>query len=141
MAKILVFSGDSSAESDALGLVMEFGGHRCTSAHSLEGVLTSLQQDSFDLVVLNLELNDGVLKGIVKLLKEACPRIAVIILSERGDIATEADEVLAIPCTPEQLFHRIQRSLEKSAGLVRQVPPARRMSPQHPSRRSIRRAS
>lgn len=113
MANILVFSGGPSDESKALGLTLEFAGHSCTTVYSVHETIRLLRNRSFDLVLTCLELNHTILKSIVETLTKASPRTPVLILSERKETAVELDDVVTIPCPPEDLFQRIKDAVER----------------------------
>jgi len=126
MSKVLVFSADSAEQAENLGLVMEFGGHHCTAVRSLQEALAVVQNDHFDLVVAHLQLNHVVVEGIAKILKGASPGITVMVLSKPSVIATAADEVLALPCTPEALFGGVERAIKRSSAVKKTNGRARR---------------
>ncbi len=114
MAKILVV-GDDPAEQEVLSLVIEFKGHCCRVAISLEEAAKLLKRESFDLVVIEVKHDRRSSRHIVKRLKVASTDVAVMILSEGGDTAVEeADAIVAIPCSPEKLLQRIEHVLKKT---------------------------
>ncbi len=111
----IVLVGDDPAEREVLGLVFEFGGHRCKTAVSMEEAVKLLKGESFDLVVTDVKLDRRSSRQIVKGLKAASAEVAVMILTESGDTAAqEADAIVAIPCSPQNLLQRIDQVLRKS---------------------------
>ena len=132
MSKILVFTTDSPEQANHLGLMLEFAGHQCTPVRSLQEALAVVQNDQFDLVVAHLQLNHFVVESIAKILKGASPGISLMILSEQPGIASTADEVLALPCTPKALFGGVERAIHRSAAVKRTNETARRILRQPP---------
>ena len=125
MAKILVV-GDDPAEQEVLGLVIEFGGHCCKVAVSQKEAVNLLKRESFDLLITDFKLDWRRSRQIVKGFKSCSAGITVMILAENGDTAVqEADAVMAIPCSPDNLFQRIEQVLRK-AGDARGKRPSRR---------------
>ena len=115
MPKILLV-GNDPAEREVRALVIEFGGHRCKTAASQKEAVKLLREESFDLVVTDFKPNGRSPAQIVKSLKGAFPEVPLMALSESGDTVIKgADEVLAIPCSPEHLLQRIERMLSRSA--------------------------
>ncbi|MEO6246804.1 MAG: sigma-54 dependent transcriptional regulator [Opitutaceae bacterium] len=110
-------------------------GHEAQTADSGRVALLKLQEDRFDLVVLDLHIEgeaDG-LDYIAKLLKSA-PGIAVVICTAHASIDTAVEamrrgaiDYLEKPFTPEQLrtvlarVERTQRLKQRAEGLADQV--------------------
>ncbi len=116
MAKILVV-GDDPAEQEVLGLVIEFGGHCCKVAVSQKDAVNLLKRESFDLLIADFKLDWRRSRRIVKGFKSCSAEIAVMILTKSGDTAAhEADEVMAMPCSPDNLLQRIEQVLRKAGG-------------------------
>ena len=114
MAKVLI-AGSDPAVRDARALVIEFGGHRCRTANSLEEALTLLQLEPFDLIVTDFKTNGSSPEAIVKRLKAAVPEAAVMVLAEPGNIIVKAAaEMLVIPCSPDSLLQHIEQVLRKA---------------------------
>ena len=123
MAKILV-AGSDGAEREACAVVIEFGGHRCATAGSLDEAVKTLQQDCFDLVVADSQL--GRSPGeIITSLKRAAPQTAVLVMQEKDTTVPETDAVLTIPCSDKDLFQRIESLVHKSRSPARLVPAIR----------------
>ena len=117
MSRILLV-GNDAVEREGLALVIEFAGHRCRMAGSLQEAVNLLMTDSFDLVLIYLKPNDSGSADMSKILKDASPEMAIMNLNEGADTAVEG-EVLAIPCTPEYLCYRIKLALDNSNGHAR----------------------
>jgi len=114
MAKILVV-GDDPAEQEVLGLVIEFGGHCCKVAVSQKEAVNLLKRESFDLLITDFKLDWRRSRRIVKGFKSCSAEITVMILTENDDTAAhEADEVMAMPCSPDKLLQRIEQVLQKT---------------------------
>ena len=132
MPKILLVGNDPTAR-DVRALVIEFGGHRCKTAASLKEAMKLLRGESFDLAVTHFKPNGSSPAQIVKSLKGAFPEVPLMVLSESGDTVVKgADEVLAIPCSPENLLQRIERMLSQPA-----IPARRRPARVAPTRESM----
>ena len=122
MPKILLV-GNNPAEREVRALVMEFGGHRCKTAASLKEAMKLLREESVDLAVTDFKPNGSSPAQIVKSLKGAFPEVPLMVLSESGDTVVKgADEVLVIPCSPENLLQRIERMLSQPAIPARKRP-------------------
>ncbi len=114
MAKVLI-AGSDPAVRDARALVIEFGGHHCRTANSLEEVLTLIQQEPFDLIVTDFKTNGSSPEAIVKRLTAAVPEAAVMVLTEPDNfIVKAAAEMLVSPCPPDSLLHHIEQVLRKA---------------------------
>ncbi|HEY7680841.1 MAG TPA: tetratricopeptide repeat protein [Terriglobia bacterium] len=135
MAKILI-AEKHSAERDALALVMDFAGHQCTSAGSLQEAENALQKEGFDLVLADAALGANDPEQIVKRLKAASPRVAVMVVSDEV-VAPGAEEVVTLARSPaenlSQRFSTISRG-EEFVLLLPQQEALRRLSglPQTP---------
>ena len=102
-------------EREVRALVIEFGGHRCKIAASQKEAVKLLREESFNLVVTDFKPNGRSPAQLVKSLKGTFPEVPLMALSESGDtVINGADEVLAIPCSPEHLLQRIERMLSRS---------------------------
>ena len=95
MAKILVVGSDPT-ERSVHALVVEFAGHECALASSVEEALEILNQGPFDLVVADCK-RGGSAGDVVRRLKAASPDAAVLVLTESVDTVAETDAVLAGP--------------------------------------------
>lgn len=129
MSKLLLV-GDDPAEREVLGLVIEFGGHRCSVAVSLEEAVKLLQRESFDLVITDIKMDRRSSRQIAMGLKAASAEAAVMILTESGDTdAIEADAIVAIPCSPVNLLQRIENVLQKATDPANKKPSHREKKP------------
>lgn len=108
MGKILVVS-DDFAQMQARALLMEFAGHQCEAAGSLDEAMELLRESSFDVVVTDGKLGDKGVAEIVRSLKGASPGIIIIALNEETGTTADADAVLPIPSSYEELFECIER--------------------------------
>ncbi len=119
MSRILLV-GNDAVDRESLALVIEFTGHRCRMAGSLQEAVNLLKKDLFDLALIYFKPNDSGSTDMGKILKDASPEMAIMILTEGADTPVEeADEFLAIPCTPEYLCYRIKLALDNSNGYAR----------------------
>lgn len=115
MARILVL-GSQPTERGGLALVMEFAGHRCAEAGSLQEAAKALREDTFDLVLSDSTIGESNAEQIVKALKAASPGAAVMVLSEEAEpskssstppkagaskaSSSSSDEVITLPFSP-----------------------------------------
>ena len=120
MARVLV-AGSDCAEREARAVVIEFGGHRCETACSLDEAVKSLRHDCFDLVVADSQLGNSP-GEIINSLKHAAPQTAVLVIQEENTTFPEGDAVLTIPCSDEDLFQRIETLVGSGRNCGRQVP-------------------
>jgi DNA-binding response OmpR family regulator len=111
MAKILVI-GSNPMERDFLALMTEFGGHCCATASFLEEAVGLLRNDPVELVITGTNLLDADLAYVVKTLKQTDPNVAVMILSDSGEILKGADAGLTIPYSPAGLLMSIGNVLD-----------------------------
>src|SRR3970282_1578216 len=100
MAKILIV-GKKSVERDGLALVMEFAGHQCAEADSLQDAVKSLQKEAFDLVLADATLGGNDSEQIGKRLRIVSPRVAVMVFSDEVAPASE-DEAVTLAYSPTQ---------------------------------------
>src|SRR6266478_641066 len=114
MARILMVGSDGT-DREVRALIVEFGGHNCATAASLEEAVNLLQKGMFDLVVTELKLSGNSPEQVIKRMKVS-PEMAVIVLTESGETVESADAVLPIPCSHEDLVRRIEHVLGKLIG-------------------------
>lgn len=120
MARILV-AANNAEDRGLLALVIEFGGHLCKMAGSLQESVGLLRNHSFDLVIAGFKLDGARLDKIVKSIKNASPKVPVMILFESSDATEVPDEVLVTVASPEALFQHIERALGRKFS-VRKMP-------------------
>lgn len=73
-----------------------------------------MKDGSIDLVVTDCNFGGSSSAEIGSSLKRVSPGVALIVLTEDADTAVKADAVLPFPCSPEELFQRIENALVKS---------------------------
>lgn len=100
MARILVL-GNQPAERDGLALVIEFAGHRCVTAGSLQEAVDLMRKETYDLVLVDSTLGDSGSEQIVRTFKGISPGVAVMVITEEADFASGA-EVITLPYSPVQ---------------------------------------
>ena len=139
MAKILVV-GDDPAKQEVLALVIEFGGHCCKVAVSQKKAINLLKRESFDLLIMDFKLDWRRSRRIVKGFKSCSAEITVMILTESGDTGVkEADAIVEIPCSPQNLLQCIEQVLRKSGDPRGERPSQRKegRSVKSPLRRTV----
>ena len=104
IARILV-AGTDHAATAARALVIEFAGHHCETAGSLEEIQTCLRENSFELVVADPSLG-GSLPEIMRVLKRNSPDAIVMLLTENGKalLAVESD---VLTCTTNDFLRSL----------------------------------
>ena len=110
-------------------------------AVSQKEAVNLLKRESFDLVVIDVKHDRRSSRHIVKRLKVASTDVAEMILSEGGDTdVEEADAIVAIPCSPENLLQRIKHVLKKTVAPAGKRPSHREREPsaQSPWRRAAK---
>src|SRR6266436_2345157 len=95
MARILV-AGTDVAAAAARALVIEFAGHHCQTAGSLEEVRTRLREDCFELVVVDPSLG-GSVPEITRVSKGKSPDAIVMLLTDNSK-AVAAGESDVLTC-------------------------------------------
>ena len=106
MAKILV-AGSDPVETNTRALLVEFAGYQCETAESLDEALRILTDGLIDVTIADTSICGSNPEALM-LFKEAAPQTRLLLLSETAEKAPGADHVLALPCTPEDLFEAIQ---------------------------------
>ena len=101
MARILIL-GKPSSEREGLALFMEFVGHECSSADSLQDALRLLAEDSFHLVLADPAVGDATSEQMLQSLKGAASSAMVMILAEESASATGTEAVITSPLTSVQ---------------------------------------
>ncbi|SRR5579885_2009539 len=100
MASILVLTS-STEEREGLAFITEMGGHRCHTAGTILEAVGELQHATIDLVIAECE------GSALRPLRRTFPNTKVLLLVERGIHAPDSGPVLRIPCSPSDLFRRI----------------------------------
>ena len=82
---------DSATQAAAVGMMLEDAGFTVRTAGSIEAALSALDRESFDTVLLDLELPDATGLGGLERLVDAYPMVPVVVLTSHGrEIALEA---------------------------------------------------
>ncbi|MBI4460160.1 MAG: tetratricopeptide repeat protein [Acidobacteria bacterium] len=100
MGRILIL-GTEEAERDGLALVMEFAGHSCATAGSLQEAVDLIGKGSYDLVLVDSTMGDNGSDQIVRAIKNVSPAMAVIVITEEAEFGPDA-EVITLPYSPVQ---------------------------------------
>jgi CheY-like chemotaxis protein len=112
MAKVLIV-GKNSKETDGLALVMQFAGHQCAVAESMQATLTFLQHETFDLVLTDPTLDKNESEKLLKRLKTISPSMGVMVISDEMGSPLGADEAITLADSftqnPSPRFSRIRR--------------------------------
>lgn len=99
---------------------LEGEGYLVSTAESGKAAVELIENQTFDLIISDLILDeiDGMM--ILKKVKQLNPDTAVIILTGYGDMTSaidalrlDADDYLLKPCETEEIFFRVKRVLEK----------------------------
>lgn len=99
MAKLLIV-GKQSNERDELALVLEFAGHQCATASSLQEVATMAKKEAYQLVLADSSVGKGSAEETVRALRGVAPRVPVLFLTEEVDPRSSAGEVVTTPTPP-----------------------------------------
>lgn len=93
---------------------MQFVGHHCHSADSLQGALSLLAKDSFDLVLADAALGDAAPEQILEAVKGVAPGATVMILAEEALPSAGMDAIITSPLPSVQgvdpSFARVRKS-------------------------------
>lgn len=121
--KILIVD-DEPDICDIVDIVLSDAGYDISVLYSGSGVVESVQENSIDLVVLDLGLPDVDGLSLTRTLKERS-EASVIILSGRGDTTEKiigleigADDYMAKPFEPRELLARVRSVLRRRTSLV-----------------------
>jgi CheY-like chemotaxis protein len=121
MTKILL-AGRDAIETQSRALLLEFLGHRCTTANTLQEALFNVRNDaSLRLVLLDEDLlpanHAEAAREIALSLKSYAP---IVLLTKSPNSNFPADAILKTPCSIDEFTHTI-------AGMLRRkrLPPRR----------------
>jgi class 3 adenylate cyclase len=121
MAAILVVDDESSARS-TLALLLRHRGHRVREADGVTAAIRELRADTFDVIVTDLRMPDGVGLDVLHTARTYCPDADVILLTAypAWESAKEAMRLGAFDYfekgqEPDGLFRRIDSALEGQA--------------------------
>jgi CheY-like chemotaxis protein len=114
MARILVVGSDFS-ETQARALILEFAGHQCATASSVGEAVELLKADrSFAAILADQKLRGREAAEILRNLRIASNlKPALMVLATNADTPIQADEVLAIPCLPQEFDRALQTTLAR----------------------------
>jgi DNA-binding NtrC family response regulator len=105
---------------EGIGADLESQDFHVTKTNSGDTALELLQENSFDLVITDLVMEDTDGIQVLKNTKELNPDTMVIILTGYGDMKSaiealrqEADDYLLKPCESAELLYRVNHCLEK----------------------------
>jgi len=101
MAQILIL-GSQSSDRQGLALFMEFVGHQCKSAESLQEALGLLAKDSFDLLLTDSTRSEATSEQLIQSVKEIAPGVVVMILTDEASSSAGIDSVITSPLTSVQ---------------------------------------
>jgi len=93
MGKLLIV-GNPTMERDSLALVLEFAGHECATASSLEEAATTQQKGKYQLVLVDSGLEGSSPEETVRALRTITPKAPVMFLTEEVE-ARKSDEVVS----------------------------------------------
>lgn len=136
--KILLIDDDKSLLT-TLGDFLESEGYEVITASSAEQALKKLEQETPNLVILDISMPGmggvGFLKEITR--TEGQPRYPVLVLTARANMAeffssVEVDGFIAKPCEPEELVSEVNRIIltRQSAvqsGVISELPRQRKV--------------
>ncbi len=120
MNKILIID-DEIDITESISAILTDDGFNCTSASSSEEAIAFLSNEIFDLIILDVWLNDPDYDGIklLKLIKKKKIKTPVIIISGHGNIEMAVDaikegayEFIEKPFKSERLTLSVSRALE-----------------------------
>lgn len=99
---------------------LEGEGYEISTASSGEAAMNLMNENTFDLIITDLILDEIDGLTILKKVKQESPETAVIILTGYGDMTSaidalrlDADDYLLKPCETEEIFFRVKKVLEK----------------------------
>ncbi|MBU7019302.1 MAG: response regulator [Theionarchaea archaeon] len=119
MGRLLVVD-DDRITLDVLKDILEHKGHDVSTAISGETAISTLSEQDFDLVLVDLKMKGTSGFDVIRFVKEKHPNIIVIVLTGYGslDYAVEALRLGAYdffqkPVEPELVINAVERGLEK----------------------------
>ncbi len=114
MANILVAANDKNHRG-VLALLIEFEGHKCKVAGSLQETLNPLRNHSVDLVIAEYELDDASWDQTVKSIRIIFPEVPVMIIANSSDATKENDKVLVNVNSHGELIQHINHALRRKS--------------------------
>ena len=120
MKKILIIDDEKDIRNN-IKAILNDENYLTNTAENSDDALELIKKDNFDLIILDVWLNDSTLDGIelLKILKKSYYDIPVIIISGHGNIEMAVDaikegaqEFIEKPFSSERLILSVSRSLE-----------------------------
>jgi DNA-binding response OmpR family regulator len=96
MGKLLIV-GNPSKERDSLALVLEFAGHECATAGTLEEAGAYARRGKYQLVLADSPLEGRSPEETVQALRAVAPKAPVMFLTEEVEPRSKSDEVVSGP--------------------------------------------
>jgi len=96
MGKLLIV-GNPSKERDSLALVLEFAGHECATASSIEEAEATQRKGKYQLVLADSPLDGRSPEETVQALRAVVPKAPVMFLTEEVEPRSKSDEVVSGP--------------------------------------------
>jgi len=113
-ARVLIVE-DEAEWQELISELLADEGHTCHTAHSYENALAQLDQESFNIVFLDMMLHefDLPIRGgtgwrLLDRLVEQCPRTKIIVLSGRATAGDAARQALQAPALRIQTFGQLK---------------------------------
>ena len=121
--RILIIDDEKDIRDSIYGILNDEGYNSVTAKNSQEALI-KINDNSFDIIILDVWLNDSELDGIqlLKEIKKIDAEIPVLIISGHGNIEIAVDaikngayEFIEKPFSSERLLLTIKRSIETSS--------------------------
>jgi len=126
MVSILIVEDDSSMRL-TLSMLLEQEGFTVSEAHGVGPAIEKIEQGIYDIVIIDLRLEDGDGKDILLALQKTSPGTEAIIVTGYGTIRSAVElikggafDYLAKPIEPDELLLTIHRAMERK-NLQREV--------------------
>jgi CheY-like chemotaxis protein len=115
MSRVLFVSHDSDLREVASRVLRRVGHDVTPAAHAGHASLACLDQDAFDVLVIENELPDGTSAAIVERVRRSCPALQVVRLCE--PVATVMGKGIAVvrPFTADELVDAVVESAATAA--------------------------
>ncbi len=128
----LLLADDDEALSQLLSEYLELDGYTCDCVHRGDAVAAKLQDQHYDLLILDIMLPGLQGLDVLKQLRQTGSNLPIIMLTARGDdmdrilgLELGADDYLPKPCNPRELSARIRAVLRRGTN-----PPGDKQAPQ-----------
>jgi len=96
MGRLLIV-GNPSQERNGLALILEFAGHQCAIADTLEEAGALVQKEDYNLVLADSLPGGFSVEETVRALRRVAPRASVMFLTEEVEPRSKSDEVVSGP--------------------------------------------